>query len=76
MYYSIFIFRCFINLIVLLASMKNFATRVSDFFTRKKKDAAKEVEETEKQVDQAVDQVADKTAKAKEEFKQELGMFM
>lgn len=54
--------------------MKNFATRVGEFFTRKKKDVAKEAEETENEIEEAVDQAVDKTAKAKEEVKQELGM--
>lgn len=56
------------------ASVKNFANRVGEFFTRKKKDAAKEVEETGNEIEEAVDQAVDKTAKAKEEVKQELGM--
>lgn len=54
--------------------MRNFGTKVSEFFTRKKKDVAKEAEETENEIEQAVDKVADKIVKAKDELNQELGM--
>lgn len=69
------IFSYFLNAdgvkILLPASLRNFGHRVSEFFTRKKKDASKEVEEAESKIEKAVDQQVDKTAEATEELKKD-----
>lgn len=54
------------------ASLRNFGTKVGEFFGRKKKDVAKEAEEAETEVVEAVDRAAEKAAKTTNELKDEL----
>lgn len=54
------------------ASLKNFGSRVGEFFGRKKKDVVKEIDETEAQGEHTVEEIAEKVAEVKEKVKQEL----
>lgn len=62
-----------LSLVIFSASLRNFGTRVSEFFTRKKKDVAREAEETGENVENVVEEQIDKAADAAEQVAQNVG---
>lgn len=62
-----------LSLTIFSASLRNFGTRVSEFFTRKKKDVAKEAEEAENKVENVAEEQIDKAADAAEQIAQNVG---